>query len=154
MTTVGPKTKPVVAGLQGLLGDAESRVRLCAAISLCRLEDRSPELVGVLTAGVPKTSGTPLELRQLVCEALGLLGPDAVSAVPALIGALGERPDNNPAMPYAAARQAAHDAMRCAAATALGRIGEASATESLERAADVPALEAAAREALARISPQ
>lgn len=148
---LGAKAKPAVPRLLPLLQDGEARVRLCAAISATRLEDRSPELVGVLAAGVPKASGTPIELRQRVCDALGLLGPGAASAVPVLIEALGERHVVNPAIPYATERQAAHDAMRRAAATALGEIGDPAAVEPLERAAEVSALEEAARAALAKL---
>lgn len=74
--------------------------------------------------------------------------------MPALIGALGERPDINPALPYVAERQAAHDGMRRAAATALGKIGDRSAVDALERAAEVPALADAARAALEALPPE
>lgn len=142
----------VMATVRQRLADDDHRVQLAAALSLTRLNDDQVEpVIDVLVRAVPRDSRTVIEMRQEACEALGTHGPRAARAVQALIGVLRERPDVNPALPYADQRLAQHHALRRAAATALGAIGDREALPALRSAAEVPELAEAAEAAIARI---
>ncbi len=149
---LGPKAEKVaVRPLRERLTDAEPRVQLAAAMSLTRLGAVSEELTGILARAVPKASRLPVEQRQAACEALGLVGAQARGAVKPLIEVLREEADINSALPYVEQRQAQHDALRRAAAGALGAIGDREAIPALQRAARVEALREAASAALAQL---
>jgi HEAT repeat protein len=150
---LGPEAeKQAPTPLRARLDDAEPRVRLAAALSLTRLNVGADDRVlTVLTQAVPKGGRMVIELRQAACEALTVHGPRATGAVSALLECLRERPDVNPAIPYADQRLEQHNALRRAAATALGAIGDAQALPGLRDAASNPALQEAAEAAIARL---
>lgn len=151
--SLGPTAEQqAIAPLRLRVEDAEPRVRLAAALSLTRLKDDAVEpVLRVLTGAVPRDGRMVIEMRQAACEALGAHGPRAAAAVHALTGVLRERPDVNPAIPYADQRLAQHHALRRAAAGALGAIGDAKALPALREAAETPELREAAEAAIARI---
>jgi len=148
---LGEKARAQLPALKARLADPDAAVKLAAATSCARLGDASPELVATLREGASAAGRRTIELRESSCQALGLLGAVAAPAVPTLIEVLGEQLEVNPALPYPAERRRQHEAMRCAAATALGAIGAREAIQPLTDAASEPMLKAACEAALAKL---
>lgn len=143
--------KAATEPLKKALASSDSGLRLAAAMSLARFGDSDPELVKTLAAAVRKSGRAVVEIRQSACEVLELLGPKGKEAVGALSEAAGEKPEINPALPYADQRLEQHEAFRRAAVRALGAIGGEEVRPALERAAKVPSLAEEAERALAKL---
>ncbi|MBI1293318.1 hypothetical protein GC173_19105 [bacterium] len=85
LAKMGPKASAAVPGLVVALRNPDQRVRKTSAQVLGRIGAKSvPPLTNTL-----ETSNEPAELA-LACEALGLIGPDAASALPAIAPMLQE----------------------------------------------------------------
>jgi len=101
---IGPPAKPAIPSLIDML-EAGEPVRRGATVALARIEPSREwdlsELIAEVNAGEDYWSR-----RQAICD-LGLIGPGAKAAVPALLKAVGDE----------------NDIVRAAAAEALGRIG-------------------------------
>ncbi len=137
----GAIARPAVAALIKQLADPNRYVRVDSAMALWKIERNAESTVPALTEILTKTPPEKQHdlLRVAAAESLGEIGPDALAAVPALIGAL---------------QQGRGDA-RDEAARALGKIGPTarSAIPPLARALDddAPFFRLEVAEALARI---
>lgn len=143
---LGPVAAAATDELVKLLDDADSSVRGEALESL--------ENIGVPSAAVGKITSRVLDSDRFVqrsaIDALAQVGTAAVPAVPQLIAALDDEqlvghaantlaaigPKAEAAVPPLARILASHECVdyRCAAATALGRIGTEQATEAIRNA--------------------
>ena len=163
----GALAKAAVPALRLLLRDAGAAVRLSAAEALARIKPRK-EWVPTLLEGL---RGKDRSTSYRATEALGFLGPHAVSAVPDLIERIPESylswdlhepvvvalvRVGPPAVPFLVeALRGGSPCARAAAAAILGRIGPraAAAGPALVTALrdDVPEVHAEAADALTRI---
>lgn len=85
LAMMGPKARAAVPGLTAALGDSDPRVRLTSAQVLGRIGRAAvPALIRTL-----ETSNRP-EVLAMACEAVGLIGPPAEDALPALAPMLKE----------------------------------------------------------------
>jgi HEAT repeat protein len=129
---LGPAAKSSLPALKLALRDAEKPIRFRAAFSIEKIDPQERSFVPVLAAAMREGDGrTLLEV--------GAMGPDAVWAVPTLIGLLSHESPK----------------VRALAARALGQIGPpaAAAKTALQQATrdSNAAVQGAAREALNRI---
>jgi HEAT repeat protein len=118
--------------------DQEPVVRVYAALALWRIDSRQPEPVRVL---VEVWTGKPSQAQYLAAEVLGLMGPAAKAAIPALVKSVKTEDEDETGI------------VRSSAAEALGRIG-AGTTEvvpTLMAALKDRRLRWAAAEALGRL---
>jgi HEAT repeat protein len=85
--SIGGKAKPAVATLVRMLDDAEGQIRVAAIVALQQIgsDEAVPDLIQILEG--KGTSTNPDWLAE-AAKALGKIGPQAKSAVPALIACL------------------------------------------------------------------
>jgi len=126
--------EPAAPGLIALLGSADPRLRLRAAVTLWMLAEKGRSAVPALAHAL---GDADVEVRRAVAMALGNMGSQASPAVPALTRALRD----------------SDGSVRQYAAKALGAIGPAAAeaVPALQELARTDALRATAEEAIARI---
>ena len=88
LAKLGPRARAAIPALRQALTHPQLRVRIDAAIALTSIDPPAPDAVRVLVAALDPHQ----EDAWKVPEALGRLGPEAVAALPVLIGLLNKGP--------------------------------------------------------------